>query len=687
VFELKEVECQSDNEISKDVESDSGEEIDKEFSIEELNDAIKRLSKGKSPGSDGIPNEVWKAFPEDDKSKLLETLNSCLKNKAFPESWSEIVIVPIYKKNDKNLPENYRPVSLANTILKLFTSMISKRLLFWSKTKNIISEYQAAYKPNTGCSDHVFVLNAAIQSNLAKKRKLYALFVDMSQAFDTVNHKLLWGKLKAKGLSTNMIDVIKAIYSKAQAKIRTNYDISEPFPIKTGVLQGETMSSTLFNIYMEDLIKLMEDSGSIPIKVLRAKIHTLLYADDIIILAYSLKELQRKINVLYSFCNVHGLKVNLNKTKYIIFGRRHDKSKASPTYGNVNIERVKEYVYLGVTFSEVPNFYKAKISFFTKANNASAQLGSFIYKSRMNNFESQLTLFNSMVRSTLLYCASIWGLKYLHEFENHRIRFLKKLFLLPKVAPAWFLRLELEIGNSEIFFLKQIVKFWLRIILLDKNTLVYKCYESLKKIDSKTYNWYKDFNLLLTKWNIQSILDIENKEGLSYKTAMKQINTQIARAASNSVSIDVQAMLKSKLLNTYSKNKTHVLKEKYLSQNCSWPAKQLVMQLKLGLSHLTYRGRKIGSNKLEFMYKNITSPKCDLCGKDEEDAFHLMFQCPHYACIRNRYSMFARNNTYDRDTYLKMFNNLGESDVVKLYLFFNDVFRTRELYLFNMIFS
>lgn len=687
VFELNEVECLSNREIDQANDIDSEDEIDKDFSLEELKGAVKRLSKGKAPGSDGIPNEVWKAFPENNELKLLEMLNTCLKNKAFPESWSEIVIVPIYKKNDKNLPENYRPVSLANTILKLFTSMISKRLLEWSKNKNIISEYQAAYKPNTGCSDHVFVLNAAIQSNLAKKRKLYALFVDMSQAFDTVNHKRLWEKLKAKGLSTNMIDVIKEIYSKAKAKIRTTYDISDSFPIETGVLQGETMSSTLFNIYMEDLIKLMDESNSIPIKVLRAKIHTLLYADDIIILAYSLKELQKKINVLFNFCNSHGLKVNLNKTKYMIFGKKHDKSKNTPTYGNISIERVKEYVYLGVTFTEVPNFYNAKISFFNKVKNASAQLHSLIYRSKMNKFESHLTLFNSLVRSTLIYCASIWGLKYLHEFENFRIRFLKRLFLLPKVAPAWFLRLELETGNSEIFFLKQIVKFWLRIILLDKKSLVYKCYEALKYTHSNTYNWYRDLKTILTKWNLETLLDLENNEGLEYKIAIKEVNIQIARAQSKSVSIDIEAMMKSKLLNLYSKNKTHVIKENYLSQNCTWQAKQLIMQLKLGISHLTYKGKKIGANKLEFMYKNINSPKCDLCGKEDEDTFHLMFQCPHYASIRNRYSMCTSNNSYDRTNYLKMFNNLSESDVVKFYLFFNDIFRTRELYIFNMIFS
>jgi len=136
----------------------------------------------------------------------------------------------------------------------------------------------------------------------------------------------------------------------------------------------------------------------------------------------------------------------------------------TPKYGDISIERVKEYTYLGVIFAEVPNFYFLLFFyyqnfFFPKAKNASAQLSSFAYCTKLNNFESHLTLFNSLVRSTLMYCTSIWGLKYIQEFETFRIGFLKRLFLLPKVTPAWFLRLELETGNSEIFFVKQIVKF------------------------------------------------------------------------------------------------------------------------------------------------------------------------------------------------------------------------------------
>jgi hypothetical protein len=119
-----------------------------------------------------------------------------------------------------------------------------------------------------------------IQANFGRKRKLYSIFVDMSQAFDTVNHETLWLKLKRKGLSDKIINTIRAIYKNANAKVKTSQGISESFQIQKGVLQGETMSSLLFNIYLEDVIT--------SLKAMRAKIHALMYADDIIALAASL---------------------------------------------------------------------------------------------------------------------------------------------------------------------------------------------------------------------------------------------------------------------------------------------------------------------------------------------------------------------------------------------------------------
>lgn len=126
-----------------------------------------------------------------------------------------------------------KTISLANTILKLFTIMLSSRLDIFCDKYKIISDYQAAYKKGGGCEGHVFILNSVLKVNIQKpKEKVYDLFVDLSSAFDSIDHQKLWTKLRKIGLSTKFINTIKQIYSNAKAKIRTNEGFGEFFSIE-----------------------------------------------------------------------------------------------------------------------------------------------------------------------------------------------------------------------------------------------------------------------------------------------------------------------------------------------------------------------------------------------------------------------------------------------------------------------
>ncbi len=82
-----------------------------------------------------------------------------------------------------------------------------------------------------------------------------------------INHNKLWIKLNSLGLSTKVVNTLKAIYGLANAKVRTNYDISEAFKIEKGVLQGETVSPILWNMFLEDLVGILDCSDTLPIRI------------------------------------------------------------------------------------------------------------------------------------------------------------------------------------------------------------------------------------------------------------------------------------------------------------------------------------------------------------------------------------------------------------------------------------
>jgi len=141
--------------------------LDQDFNMFELNLALKKLSVRKAPGNDGISNEVLKNLSLNIKEKLLLLFNEVYNNSVLmPEAWGEIIIVPIFKKGDANLPSNYRPISLVNTVTKLFTSLLVRRLDNWCRKLNKITEFQAGFKTGTGCIDQSFVPNTLIQNQL-----------------------------------------------------------------------------------------------------------------------------------------------------------------------------------------------------------------------------------------------------------------------------------------------------------------------------------------------------------------------------------------------------------------------------------------------------------------------------------------------------------------------------------------
>jgi hypothetical protein len=311
--------------------------------------------------------------------------------------------------------------------MKLFTLMLSNRLNVWCDRHSKVSDYQAAYRKTYGCEDHVFVLNAAIQFNVSRRRKVYALFVDLSKAFDSVRHDKLWAKLECIGISSKFIQTVKALYKNAKAKIRTHCGESSLFPLKNSVLQGETLSPKLFSLFIEDIVEILNKSGVTSIKIGKADINILLYADDMILLAYNVFDLQEKINVLRNYFMANDLQVNLNKTKVVIFRQGNVKlRKIKIFWGEDEIEIVDKYIYLGVPMYG-HMLYKSTIDHFvSKGYQAQKDLFHLFFKARICNIESRLHLFDCLVKSVFLYCSHIWGVSVPHRIKMFQMLFLRK---------------------------------------------------------------------------------------------------------------------------------------------------------------------------------------------------------------------------------------------------------------------
>ena len=164
------------------------DELNQDFSTDEIMKSINQLKTNKSGGPDKILNE----FLIHGRNFLVPTLcnlfNKIYEYGYFPETWSEGYIIPLHKKGSINDVENYRGITLLSTLGKLFTRVINNRLTEWAENYAILIEAQAGFRQGMGTVDNLFVLHGLVSHMLNQGAKLYCAFIDFR-----VNHNN-WSK-------------------------------------------------------------------------------------------------------------------------------------------------------------------------------------------------------------------------------------------------------------------------------------------------------------------------------------------------------------------------------------------------------------------------------------------------------------------------------------------------------------
>ena len=206
------------------------QELNKDFTISDIEKIIKKLKNGKSPGGDHIIGEYLKNSPETLIETITNLFNLVLKSGVVPSNWCTGVIIPLFKnKGSVNSVDNYRGITLLSVIGKLFTSAINERLAKFLDNISARGEEQIGFRPGYSTLYHIFVLHTLIGFYLNNKKRLYCCFIDYSKAFDLIDRVTLWRKLIDTGITGNVLRVIYNLYIKAKSCVKKGKNISEFF--------------------------------------------------------------------------------------------------------------------------------------------------------------------------------------------------------------------------------------------------------------------------------------------------------------------------------------------------------------------------------------------------------------------------------------------------------------------------
>ena len=154
---------------------------------EKVEAAIRQLKSKNAPGPDGVTNDMIRHLGPLPKKTILALFNESWKTGSVPALWKKATIVPIHKKGkDKKNPSSYRPISLLSCLGKLMERVINRRLVSFLESHGILSSTQTGNRKYRGTENQLALLAQEIENAFQEKRKVVAVFFDMTKAFDKV---------------------------------------------------------------------------------------------------------------------------------------------------------------------------------------------------------------------------------------------------------------------------------------------------------------------------------------------------------------------------------------------------------------------------------------------------------------------------------------------------------------------
>ena len=376
------------------------------FTFEEIKKGLSEISNGTAEGADGISNELMKFGGDPMAHSLVVLFNMIWMAEKNPSSWREGLLVNLYKKEDREDPGNYRGITLLSCVGKLFCRILSDRLATELENSGALHEGQAGFRTQRSCADHVFTLSQIVQGQKRESKPTYVFFLDIKKAYDTVWRDGLWYLLWKSGIQGKMWPVIKDLYAHTQSRVLVNGILSNTFKIDQGVAQGCTLSTILFDIFINPLLIEVERLG-LGYRCDNIHIPGLLYADDFAGITCEPEKLQELINVVKQFCDKWKLEANVLKSAVMVFNSEAREQSQQWFWGNVEIPVVNQYTYLGVEFCSDGKWDTHIQNLANKAKTKLARMTS-LFSCPTIDMEVKRTVFMQAIRPSLEYCAEVW---------------------------------------------------------------------------------------------------------------------------------------------------------------------------------------------------------------------------------------------------------------------------------------
>lgn len=442
------------------------EHLADEPTIDEIYKAIKLLSNGKAPGNDGIPAEVLKYGGYGLVERLHTLYSRIWRDEEVPQQLKDAVIVTIYKKKGQRSEcGNHRGISLLSLCGKVLAKILQLRLVreVLEHSGNV-SESQCGFRSCRSTTDMIFCARQLQEKCIEQNMGLYAVFIDLTKAFDTVSREALWEILLKLGCPSKFVNVLRQLHDGMQARVAIDGEFSNAFPIRNGVKQGCVVAPILFVIFFAQMLKealssteegiyirFRTDGGAFNLQRLKAKTKVkdqlyrdLLFADDCGMFSHTEQGLQTLMNAFAKASANFSLTISTKKTEVLY--QPPPGAKHHPPSISVNGEMLKvahNFTYLGSVLSDDGQLDLEVANRISRASSSFGRLRCRVWSNHDITLTTKIALYRAVVISTLLYGAESWTTykRHLSKLEAFHQRCLRNILKV-----KW----EDKVSNTEI---------------------------------------------------------------------------------------------------------------------------------------------------------------------------------------------------------------------------------------------
>ena len=334
------------------------------LTLEGLKKIVLNLNNSENGGHLGIPTKVVKSHADVICPVLLPLYNKCIETGYFPKDLKIAEVIPIHKNSDRNICNNYRPISILSVFSKILEKYIYSQLSSFVEKHKILTVHQCGFRKGVSTNVAIGNLLYKIYNGINLNKYGIGVFLDLQKAFDIVDRKILLDKLHHYGVRGVANDLLGSFLSDRRQYVKVESSKSSADYVSLGTPQGSVLSPLIFLLFINDIV----NSSN--------KLHFHLFADDTCVYLndHNLENLYLNINKELDLVNkwiiANKLSLNVKKSVYILFsgGRRLPNALPKACMAQKGIERKTETKFLGMiidsklTWKQHSQFVLGKLS-------------------------------------------------------------------------------------------------------------------------------------------------------------------------------------------------------------------------------------------------------------------------------------------------------------------------------------